>query len=1086
MHGSSVMPRLVRIAAVIAVSLSLASGLATAQQRGRRPAAPAAAAQAAPPAEVKPQFDPKLYSALQWTNIGPDRGGRSIAAAGSSRRPNEYYFGATGGGLWKTTDGGQNWRPVTDGQITSSSVGAVAVCEANPDVVYIGTGETELRGNIMQGDGVYKSLDGGKTWKHVGLEATQSIAKIRIHPTDCNTVWVAAFGVHSAPSPDRGVYKSTNGGETWKKVLYRDPQSGAIDLNLDPNNPAVMYASLWEAWRKSWGMSSGGPGSGLFKSMDFGETWTEISRNPGLPQTGVFGKIGVAISPAAPWRVYAIIEHDSGGVFRSDDAGATWTRVNDERRLRQRAFYYTRIYADPKTPDVMYVLNTGLYRSRDGGKTYQPLRPPHGDNHDLWIAPNDPNRMINANDGGANVSINGGDTWTEQDFPTAQFYRVLLSHHQPYLVCGAQQDNSTVCVQHKGWEHLGEQGFGSGNFFYEVGGGESGYIANSAADPNIYFAGSYGGLLTKFDYRTGQQQEVNVWPENPMGHNSDDMRERFQWTYPIVFSHQDPNVLYVSSQHVFKSSDGGMSWERISPDLTRHDPTTMGASGGPITKDQTGVETYAEVFALAPSYQDANVLWAGSDDGLVNVTRDGGKTWQNVTPKDAPPLVRINTIEASPNTPGKAYVAGIRYLVDNDRHPYVWRTTDYGATWTRIVNGIGDQDFVRSIREDPARPGLLYAGSEHTVYVSWNDGDTWQKLAQNLPDVQVADLQVAENDLVIATHGRAFWIMYDIAPLRQLNAQVAQEAVHLFHPVDPIRGVDRGVQVFYDLKNDVDSLTLEFLDGAGNVIQRFTGSRADSTRSRAPVSEEEFFFGRGAPPRPSVTAGSHSILWNLRYPGYTDFQGRIFWAAGNFGPVAVPGRYQVRLTAGGTTQTQDFEVKLDPRLTGKVTVAQLKEQFDLTMKVRDRVSDANEAVIRVRNIKSQVDDRLKQTSDAAITTLGGTVKTKLSAPEEEIYQVKNRSNQDPLNFPIMLNNKLAALMGIVQSADAAPTAQSYQVYQYLDSLVQKQLDVVEGVISSDVTQLNALLRNANLPPIDTAKPKREGAVAAPAIPDQEH
>jgi len=1081
MHGSSVMPRLVRVAAVVSVSLTLMSAGATAQQRGRRPAPATAAAPAAPPPAVAPQFDPRLYGALKWTNIGPDRGGRSTAVAGSSRRPNEYYFGATGGGLWKTTDGGQNWHPVTDGQLTSSSIGAVAVCEANPDVVYLGTGETELRGNVMQGDGVYKSVDGGKTWKNMGLKETQSIAKIRIHPTDCNTVWVAAFGVHSAPSPDRGVYKSSNGGETWKKVLYRDPQSGAIDLNVDPGNPAVMYASLWEAWRKSWGMSSGGPGSGLFKSTDFGETWKEISRNPGLPQTGVFGKIGVAISPAAPWRVYAVIEHDSGGVFRSDDAGATWSKVNEERRLRQRAFYYTRIYTDPKTPDVMYVLNTGLYRSRDGGKTYQPLRPPHGDNHDLWIAPNDPNRMINANDGGANVSINGGETWTEQDFPTAQFYRVLLDHHQPYLVCGAQQDNSTVCVEHKGWGHLGEQGFGSGHFFYEVGGGESGYIANSSADPNIYFAGSYGGLLTKFDYKTGQQQEVNVWPENPMGHNSDDMRERFQWTYPVVYSHQDPNVLYVSSQHVFKSSNGGQSWERISPDLTRHDPTTIGASGGPITKDQTGVETYAEVFALAPSYQDANVLWAGSDDGLVNVTRDGGKTWQNITPKDAPPFIRINTIEASPTTPGKAYVAGIRYLVDNDRHPYLWRTTDYGTTWTKIVNGIGDEDFVRSIREDPTRPGLLYAGSEHTVYVSWNDGDTWQKLSQNLPDVQVADLQVAENDLVIATHGRAFWIMYNIGPLRQLNPQVAQEAVHLFDPADPIRGVDPGVQVFYNLKSDVDSLTLEFLDGSGNLIQRFTGSgRADTARVRPP-SEEEFFFGGGPPRRPAVKAGAQSFLWNLRYPGYTDFQGRIFWAAGNFGPVAVPGRYQVRLTAGGATQTQDFEVKLDPRLQG-VTVAQLKEQFDFTMKIRDRVSDANEAVIRIRNIKSQVDDRLKKTSDAGITTLGGTVKTKLSAPEQEIYQVKNQSSQDPLNFPIMLNNKLAALMGVVQSADAQPTAQSYQAYQYLDSLVQKQVDAVEGVISSDVAQLNALLKNANLPPIDVSKPKRESAVAAPVIP----
>jgi len=1034
-------------------------------------------------AAVAQQYDPKLYEALQWRNIGPDRGGRSQAVAGSRARPMEYYFGATGGGLWKTTDGGLTWRPVTDGQITSSSVGAVAVCEANPDVVYIGMGETELRGNIMQGDGVYKSIDAGRTWKHMGLKETQSIARIRVHPTDCNMVWVAALGVHSAPSADRGIFKSTNGGETWRKVLFRDPQTGAVDLSVDPGNPAVMYAALWEAWRKSWGMSSGGPGSGLFKSTDFGETWTEISRRPGLPQTGVFGKMGVAISPPAPWRVYAIIEHDSGGVFRSDDAGATWTKVNDERRLRQRAFYYTRIYADPRNADVMYVLNTGFYRSRDAGKTYQPIRVPHGDNHDLWIAPDNPNRMINSNDGGANVSFNGGESWTEQDFPTAQFYRVITSHHQPYLVCGAQQDNSTACVTHKGWNHLGQQGFGSGPLFFAPGGGESGHIANSAADPNVFFAGSYGGLLTRFDYRTGQERVVNVWPENPMGHSSSEIRERFQWTFPIAFSHHDPNVLYVSSQHVWKSTNEGQSWERISPDLTRHDPTTMGASGGPITKDQTGVETYAEVFALAPDYHDANVIWAGSDDGLVHVTRDGGRTWQNITPKDAPPFVRINTIEASPTTPGKAYVAGIRYLVDNDRRPYVWRTTDYGATWTKIVTGIPDDDFVRAVREDPKRPGLLYAGSEHTVYVSWNDGANWQKLTQNLPDVQVSDLRVTENDLVIATHGRSFWIMYDIGPLRQMGPQVAAATAHLFDPSDPVRGVDNGLQVVYYLKNDVDSVKLEFLDGTGSVIQAFTGKKTDQERP-APAAEFAFFGGGPAQP-PSAKAGSRRFTWNLRYPGYTEFEGRIFWAAGNAGPVAAPGRYQVRLRVGDVTQTQDFEVKLDPRLAGKVTVAQLQEQFDFALRIRDRVSDANEAVIRVRNIKSQVDDRLKQSSDPAITRLGGTVKTKLSAPEEEIYQVRSRSNQDPLNYPIKLNNKLAALMGVVGSADAAPTAQSYDVFRHLDTLLQKQLDVVEGVITVDVAQLNQLLRNANLPPIDTSKPKRETTVASPPVPDDQ-
>ncbi len=739
-------------------------------------------------------YDAKLYDALRWQNIGPARGGRSTAVAGSDARPLEYFFGATGGGLWKTTDGGTTWDPVTDGQISSASVGAVQVCEANPDVVYIGTGETQIRGNIQQGDGVYKSTDAGRSWKHMGLAETQNIARIRIHPTDCNTVWVAAFGVHSAPNEQRGVFKSVNGGETWRKVLYRDERSGAVDLSIDPNNPAVIYASLWEAWRKSWGMSSGGPGSGLFKSTDFGETWTEITRNAGLPQ-GLIGKIGVALSPVAPYRVWALIEADDGGVYRSDDGGVNWTQTNEERRLRQRAFYYTRVYADPQDPEVVYALNTGLYRSRDGGKTFEGIRVPHGDNHDLWIAPSDPDRMINGNDGGANVSFNGGETWTAQDFSTAQFYRVITTHHDPYFICGAQQDNSTACVPSRGWSHLSENA-GGPDFLFDVGGCESGYVANSPLNPDIFFAGCYGGSLSRYNHANGQIRAVNVWPENPMGQSSEDLIERVQWTYPIVFSRTDPNVLYTGTQKVWRTTNEGQSWEQISPDLTRADPSTMGPSGGPLTKDQTGVETYATVFAIAPSYHDGNVIWAGSDDGYVHVTRDGGANWQNVTPDDAPDFVRINTIEASPTTPGKAYVAGIRYLVENDRSPYVWKTVDYGASWTKIVTGIPGDDFVRAVREDPTVPGLLYAASERTVYISWNDGAEWQSLGLNLPTVQVSDLVVEQSDLVIATHGRSFWMLPNMTVLRQLSQQVAESDVHLFDPVDPVRGVTNSVQVF--------------------------------------------------------------------------------------------------------------------------------------------------------------------------------------------------------------------------------------------------------------------------------------------------
>jgi photosystem II stability/assembly factor-like uncharacterized protein len=1006
-------------------------------------------------------YPAELYQNLRWENIGPARGGRSTAVAGSQARPLEYYFGASGGGLWKSADAGTTWANVTDDQITSASVSAVQVCEANPDVVYIGTGETEIRGNIQQGDGVYRSDDAGKTWTNLGLESSQNFARIRIHPTDCNTAWVAAWGQHSAENPERGVYKTTDGGANWRLVLKRDARTGAQDISLDATNPDVLYAALWEGWRKSWGMSSGGPGSGLFKSMDGGENWSELTRAPGMPE-GVIGKIGVAVSPADPNRVWAQVEAAEGGLFRSDDAGLTWERINEDRRLRQRAFYYTRVYADPVDRETMYALNTGMYRSTDGGVTLSSVQVPHGDNHDLWIAPNDPARMANANDGGGNVSVNGGESWTDQDFYTAQFYRVTTTNHFPYHICGAQQDNSTACVPSGGWDHL----YGGNNgdsYLYDAGGGESGYIAVNPDRPDILYAGSYGGTLTRKNQANGQTRAINVWPENPMGQSSASLVERAQWTFPIVFSNHDSNVLYTTSQAVWVTTNEGQSFRRLSGDLTRADPMTMIESGGPITKDQTGVEVYATVFALAPSYHDANVVWAGSDDGFVHVTRNASAaepTWTNVTPPDAPDFLRINTIEASPTTPGKAYVAGIRYLVDNDRAPYVWRTTDYGQTWTKIVNGIGANDFVRSVREDPKTPGLLFAGSESTVYVSWDDGANWQSLAQNLPNVQVADLVVKEDDVVLGTHGRAFWVMRDITPLREMSAQVAAADMHLYGPVDTYRGVSNGVQVRYYLDEPAE-ITLEFLDDEGVLIETYSG---DSTVVDAAAGGGRRRFGGGGRSRPSGQAGAHTFMWDLRYPGYVDFEGMIFWSGQNSGPVVLPGTYTVRLTANGDTQSRSFDVKLDPR-NEPVTMAQLQAQLDLALEVRDKVTQANQAVIDIRAIKGEVVDRKGQTTNPEIHQQGDLVTGKLGEVESEIYQVRNESSQDPLNFPIKINNKLAALMNGVSQGDFPPTEQSLEVFQRLDGLLGEEMTRLQLIIDQDLARFNELLREEGLDPI---------------------
>lgn len=987
-------------------------------------------------AQVDTNINP-VFKGMTWRNIGPIRGGRSLGSCGSPSRKNEYYFGAVGGGLWKTTDGGQSWNPVTDGQLSSSSVGAVAVAESNPDIVYIGTGETQLRGNIMQGDGVYKTTDAGKTWKNIGLKNTQAIARVRVHPTNPDIVYVAALGHPYGPNEERGIFRTTDGGKTWKKVLYKSDKAGGVDLIIDRKNPSTLYASIWQVYRTPWKMWGGGGDSGLFKSTDGGDTWTELTRKPGMPK-GTVGKIGVTVSPVDPNRVWAVVEAEDGGVYRSDDAGMTWQHVNDERKLRQRAFYYSRIFADPLDRNGVYCLNVNFYKSTDGGAKFSKMiTVPHGDNHDLWIDPADSTRMLTSNDGGGSVSVNGGKTWTDENFPTAQLYHITTTNDFPYHIAGAQQDNTTVAVPSEGWNNELVKGnsIKKNEWMYEVGGGESGYITQDPRHPDIFYAGSQGALLTRYDRSTGQTRDVQIYPRFFSGEPASALPERWQWTFPIVFSPKDPNRLYACSQHVWVSTNEGQSWSKISPDLTLADTTTLGKSGGVITMDMNGPEIYGTVFALAPSYHDVNTIWAGSDDGLMHITRDHGKSWQNITPPDMPKYTRVSIIEASHTKPGTAYVAAKRYQMD-DRKPYIWKTDDYGKTWKKIITGLRADDFAHAIREDITRPGLLYAGMEHGVYVSFNDGETWQPLQLKLPDTQVSDIQVTEKDVVIGTHGRSIYVLDDIAPVREFTPELAKKSVHLFKPYYAVRRVQPAIFQYY-LAKQADSVKLEVLDATGIVIQTFTGDKPTN-----PKVDEDDDSGKPNVKLPTTAAGLNRYEWDLRYPGATYFKGMILWGARpTSGPLALPGHYQVRLTAGGQSFTQPFEIKLDPRLKG-VTPADVQEQFKMTMKLRDETSKANDAVIQIRTLKEKIS---KQPSSPANQKL----KEQLSIIEENLYQIRNQSGQDPLNFPIKLNNRLAALWRSIETGDTKPTAGSYKVYEELSADLTKQLSELDKLIKTN-------------------------------------
>jgi photosystem II stability/assembly factor-like uncharacterized protein len=1045
------------------------------------PAATTAPASPAPSAVV---------DALEWRNIGPSRGGRVVAVAGVPGQPLVYYFGSTGGGVFKTTDGGGSWTPMTDGQIGTGSVGAVAVAPSDPNVVYAGMGEACVRGNVSHGDGVYRSTDAGRTWTHAGLREAEQIGRMQVDPRDPDRVYVAALGHTFGPNKERGVFRSKDGGKSWQHVLFVDENTGAVDLAMDATNPRVLYAGLWQVRRSPWGFDSGGPGSSLWKSTDGGDTWRRLG-GEGLPAKGVWGRVGVAVSPARPDRVWAVVEAEDGGVFRSDDAGRTWKRTNEDRRLRQRAWYYTHVYADPANPDVMYVLNVQFFRSQDGGKTFTAVPTPHSDNHDLWIAPEDPRRMVQGNDGGANVSFDGGATWSRQDNqPTAQFYHAITDDRFPYHVYGAQQDNSTVAIASR------TSGAGIGpSDWYDVGGCESGYIA-PAPGADVVFAGCYGGFISRWDRRTDQLRNVTVWPDNPMGHGAEGMKHRFQWTFPIVVSRHGAHALYAAGNRVFRSTDEGGSWTAVSPDLTRNDASKLGPSGGPITKDNTSVEYYGTVFAFAESPLAEGVFWAGSDDGLVHVSRDGGATWTNVTPKDLPEWSLISQVDPSPHDPGTLYLAANRYKLD-DRRPLLYVTTDYGRTWRRLSDGLPAGAFTRVVRQDPVRKDLLFAGTELGVYFSQDAGVRWQPLRLALPGtarpdakdeetrgrlpiVPITDLVVKGDDLVAATQGRSFWILDDIAPLREAAPDLTGRDAFLWKPSPAYRfggppgprGAGRnpayGATLRYWLKaepKDGEEVTLEILDAAGTVVRKVS-SKGDGEEDTPPGDDD-------GPPGPPVVrklpakAGLNRFVWDLRHTDAARFKGLVLWAANTRGPRAVPGRYEVRLTAGGRTLTEPLQVKGDPRLAA--TPEDLAAQLALSLRIRDTLTQTHQAITRLRAVRDQVTETLRRAKlkggDEKVRTAGEALNARLTKIEEALYQTRNQSSQDPLNYPIRLNNKLAALGSVVGSGDQAPTAQAGEVFAEVSGRIRTELDALAAALATDLPAFNTLASDERVPAV---------------------
>ncbi len=1040
---------------IIFIALLFASASAIAQKKTA----------SAPVSNSSADADSVLLTTTKYRLVGPFRGGRSGAVTGSYKNKNTFYFGATGGGVWKTSDGGSNWKNISD-KFFGSSIGAVSVAPSDENVIYVGEGENTMRGNVSEGlGGMWRSDDGGRTWKNIGLKDGRHIIRIVIHPRDPNTVWAGVMGHLFGPNEERGIYKTTDGGKTWKRTLYVNNQTGCSDLVMEPGNPSVLYAGTWRLIRTPYSLESGGDGCGLWKSTDAGETWTNISAKKGLPK-GVWGIVGVAVAPSNPDKIYSLIENKDGGMFMSADGGETWKLTSSDNNIRQRAWYYTKVFVDPKNENIVYAPNVNFMRSIDGGKTFQSMSTPHGDHHDLWIDPENGSRMIVADDGGAQVSFDAANNWsTYLNQPTAQVYRLSTDNAFPYRILAGQQDNTAFRIRSSTYGAAITE-----TDMENAAGAESGYVVADPLNPDITYGGNYMGMLQRLNHTTGESRLVNVWPVDNMGAGAESAKYRFQWNYPIFFSPHNPKKLYAAGNHLFVTEDEGKSWKQISPDLTTDDKLKQASSGGPITKDNTSVEYYCTIFTATESWLEKDLLWSGSDDGLLHISKDGGSNWENVTPKDSPKWMMWNSIDVDPFKKGAAYVVGTRYKMDDFR-PYIYKTEDYGKTWKLITNGIPAMHFTRVVRADKKRQGLLYAGTEYGMYISYDDGASWKSFQLNLPVVPITDLLIKNNDLIVGTQGRSIYVIDDLTVLQQKNTAVTNKNLHVFDVNPAYRTTGgggrfgggtisnaganppKGVVINYYLKNITDStkLSIEVLDKNRKTIKTFSTSSKEN--------------------KIDISKGMNQFIWDMNYPvAEKGDAGLILWNGSVGGPKAAPGQYFAKVKSGNDSTEVAYTIIGDPNY--KILQADYEEQFNHLITVRDKFSEVMKALKNISEIRQQMNDfsaRSGKDIPKEIKQQIDTINKQMTVVEEALHQTKAKSGQDVLNFPIRLDDKLSGVYNAASAGTAAPSKQAKEAYADLASLIDVQLNTLKKIMTEDVAKLNQLIHEKTVPVIGLKK-----------------